>query len=113
MAKFVKCGKWKVGQAYADVICECSTGDLIVCDDLNGNCVISGLPSIPDPFDIEGSPAIDNIITSSEVDGAVLTGRYLILFKDYTAKLSKHATPLDVEHSFDVDITVEYDGEIE
>lgn len=113
MSRFVKCGKWKVSQSYADVVCDTTTGDLVVCDDLNGNCVISGIPSVPDPLDTEDSPAIDNILSKNSIDGAILTGRYLILIKDSVAVFSLHETPLVPEHKFDVDITVEFEDEIE
>lgn len=113
MSKFVTCGKLKLGTGYSDIVCDVTTGDLIFCDDANGNCLISGIPCVPDPFDVTDSPAIDKIITQMECDGAILTGRYLITFNDFKAEFRNCSEPTIIKHSCDVDFNIEYDEPIE
>lgn len=111
MSKFVTCGTLKVGLGFSDIVCDVTTGDLIFCDDVNGNCLMSNL-AITDPICTEGSPAPDNIINSTKADGVIMSESYLIILRDGVAEYRDYANGTCVLHTVEYDLDIVYDGEI-
>jgi hypothetical protein len=112
MKDFVTCGSLKIGNGFSDIVCDPATGDLIFCDDINGNCVMSNM-SITDPINTEYSPAVDKIIESTGADGVIMSETYLIILKDFEAEYRDYTDPMQVLHKVSFDIDIVYEGEIE
>lgn len=111
MKNFVTCGMLKVSVGFSDIVCDTSTGDLIFCDDINGNCVMSNL-SIVDPIPTDGSPAPAKIIESTGADGVIMSDTYLIILKDGIAEYRDYADATKIIHTVNYDLDIVYDGEI-
>ena len=111
MKDFVTCGTLKVGVGYSDIVCDVSTGDLIFCDDINGNCLMSNM-SITDPICTEGSPALDNILSATNAIGAIMSESYLIVLFPDVAEYRNYADATKVIHRVEYDLDTEYEGQI-
>lgn len=111
MKEFVTCGTLKAGVGFSDIVCDPSTGDLIFCDDIMGNCIMSNM-SILDPICVEGSPAISKILEDTEADGVIMSATYLIILRDGVAEYRSYAEATNVMHRVEYDLDIEYDGEI-
>jgi len=111
MKQFVTCGTMKVSVGFSDIVCDPSTGDLIFCDDVMGNCVMSNL-TIVDPIDVDGSPAVDKILADTKVDGVIMSESYLILLKDGVAEYRDYSNATRIVHTVNFDLDIEYEGEI-
>lgn len=111
MKNLVTCGTLKGGLGYSDIVCDPSTGDLIFCDDLNGNCVMSNL-SVTDPLDVSEN-VLHNIMKETNSDGVIMSATYIITIKDNTAEYRKVDCPSVIEHNVTFDTDVVYDEPVE
>ena len=108
MSKFVTCGKLDKGHGFSDIVCDITTGELIYCDDIEGNCIMSNL-SLQDPIDIEHSPAADNILEYSGAEGVIMSNTYLIIINGDVAEYRDYSNFDRVLHrvEFDTDFVYE------
>lgn len=111
MKNYVTCGTLKLGNGFSDIVCDPTNGDLIFCDDINGNCLLSNM-SITDPIDVTNSKAIDNILKSTGADGVIMSDTYLIVLKGTTAEYRDYSNASVVHHvvEFDTDIVYEFEN---
>lgn len=109
--KFVECGILKEGVGLSPIVCDPSTGDLIFCDDLNGNCIMSNL-SITDPLPME-SDVLTKIKEDNDADGVILSESYIIILKDGIATYRNYGDALKVIHEVEYDTDIEYEGSID
>ena len=112
MKDFITCGTLKVGLGFSDIVCDPSTGDLIFCDDINGNCIMSSM-SITDPMNMENnSAALERLVADANADGVILSETYLIVLKDFVAEYRAYGDNTKVVHRVEFDLDIVYDGEI-
>ena len=112
MRKYVTCGTLKVGVGFSDILCDLSTGDLIFCDDINGNCVMSNM-SVTDPICTKDSPAVSNILASTGADGVIMSESYLIILRDGVAEYRDYVDATKIKHVVNYDLDIEYDHSID
>lgn len=110
--RFVTCGTLKESVGFSDIVCDITTGDLIFCDDVNGNCIMSNM-SVTDPMYIDGSPAPMNIVNEMGLDGVIMSDSYLITLKDGVAEYRDYSDAMKVMHRVEYDLDIEYDGELD
>ena len=111
MKEFITCGVLKEGIDFAPIVCDPATGEMILADDINGNCVLTNL-GFHDPMMV-GEDAAVKMAVDYKVDGVILTQTYIIFLKDNVATLRTYTEPDKVKMSIDFDTNIEYEGTVE
>lgn len=112
MSKFITCGTMKLGVGFSDIVCDVTTGDLIFCDDVNGNCIMSNM-SLTNPMPILSEEAVTNILSYTKADGVIMSDMYLIILRDGVAEYRDYADPNKVIHVVEFDTDTVFEGEID
>ena len=111
MSDFILCGVLKVNESFSDIVCDPSTGDLIFCDDILGNCVLSNM-SITDPMLMQHDNLV-SIALKSGTDGVIMSDTYLIELNNYKADYKSYASGMKITHTVSYDLDTEYEGVVE
>lgn len=104
------CGYLKESRGFSPIVCDPVTGDLILNDDIVGNCIISEI-SVPDPVSTDAEYC-QRVIKHFKCDGVVKTDSYLITIRDYVAEFRSYYDINNIAKTVAFDLNAEYDGEI-
>lgn len=106
MAKAIKCGIIDLGNGIVPIVCVCSTGDLVVLDDLMGACYISEI-TVENPIEFAAG---EDVLEKMQCKGCAVCDEGLYTFGESMYqfyKITDLATPL-LESGYDTD--AEYEG---
>lgn len=111
MSKLVKCGIMKCALGFSDIMCDQITGDLVLRDDMNGNCLMSNI-SLKDPITAEDK-VLYKLMEQTDSIGAAMSADYIITFKEETCDYRELSNPLEVWKTFEYDTNIVYEDIIE
>lgn len=110
MADFIYCGLLSVNADPSPIVCDPSTGDLVLVDDILGNSILSNL-SIVDPIPMDES-VLRKLLTQVDGCGVIMSSTYMIVLKEDKAEYHSFADMSKIEHVVDYDYDTVYDGEV-
>lgn len=113
MSKLVLCGVMRsgTGAGYSDLVCNTSTGEVIYCDDLNGNCVVSNV-SVRNPMELPDDVYL-SMLDQIPADGIIATEEYMITLRGDQAEFRSVMDAEKVVHTVTFDTDVVYEGSVE
>lgn len=107
MKSYVTCGMLDSGVGYSDILCDASTGDVILCSDLLGDSLFSNV-TVMDPMPYDKESIIENLCDYFKCDGAILSESYLITLRDGVAEYRSYADTSVVKHTVSYDLYMSY-----
>lgn len=110
---FVTCGTLRGGLGFSPIVCFPATGELVLADDANGNCVISNI-SVVDPIEMDDD-ALNKLIAQSPKEGCVgvaVTCTRLVLFYEFSADVYEYTDLTKPAYTVAYDTDVAFEGTI-
>lgn len=110
-SKFIRCGECEIGADVFDIVCDISSGDCVLRDDVNGDFVISEVTTLNPLFMSE--KACEKIRTDLGVDGIIATDKYLYTIAGDTVSAREYSDTSKAVASFPFNYDVQYEGDID
>lgn len=109
------CGTLNIGSGHSDIVCNPDTGELIFCDSVMGNCVLSNL-NVESPLSLSSSQISQALQQNPGHDGIIVTGDGIYLLDvDESHEITVNMYSFANGGSLTVvsDLNVEYEEDID
>lgn len=111
MANLINCGILDSGIGLSELKCDPRTGEVIYCDDLNGNCVLSNI-SVMNPVELNFD-IYEKLLSQVSGRGIIITTDHVIVLQEDTAEYREVKDATIVVHTVSYDTDVVYEGSVE
>lgn len=101
----IQCGVLKINEDWAPLVCDTSTGDVIIIDAFLGQCILSNL-AVTKPMLLSQETYIKACVDSNS-DGYIFTETSSIRLKDYKAEITNFTNLHDIDHVVEFDVDTE------
>lgn len=111
MKYLMHCGAMRESVGLSDIVCDASTGDVVLVSDMMGQCLFSNV-SVADPTYFADPAVVNKLCDTYDCDGVIMTYSYLITLKDNIASYRSFLDLENVAHTVEFDLFIDYEGEI-
>lgn len=111
MKYLMHCGAMKESVGLSDIVCDSTTGDVVLVSDIMGQSLFSNV-SVADPMHFADPAVINKLCDAYDCEGVIMTASYLITLKDNVASYREFLNLEKVVHTVEYDLFIDYEGEI-